>query len=396
MRIAGWSAPPWVAVSMVALPLVVLLGSCELPADRLEFEREPVPVWRASTLKAAPEAPASLKVMAWNIKYGAGRIDFWFDFWGDRVQLTEEEVATHMAAIYRLIDEYDPDVLITSEIEVNSRRSAYFDMVQGILEHTRLNYAAYVSTWDSRYIPQEGLGRMDLGNAIFSKYPITHAERIRQEDRTDQPPHVGYFYIHRAVGRAVIDVGGREVAAYAVHTEAYDQDGTKQKHIAQIHELVKAETLPFVLGGDFNELPPLCDERVPGDCDGVLQLSGFNDERESSKGTDYEQPPYTPHVMRPFFDGLAPSITLERYGRTRESQQRYFSHTVLGPDRVSDIDGKPGFWNRTLDYLFVRKEDGWVDGSTAVLQKPGDLGIQSDPMRLSDHAPTVGTWRLAP
>ncbi len=379
-----------------ALPLLALLCGCEPPADTLDFEREAVPVWRASTLTPAAEAPPSLKVMAWNIKYGAGRIDFWFDFWGDRVQLSIDEVETNMGAIYRLIDEYDPDVLITSEIEVNSRRSAYFDMVQGILDHTKLNYAAYIQTWDSRYVPQEGLGRMDLGNAIFSKYPIKQAERIRQEDRTDQPPHVRYFYIHRAVGRAVIDVGGREVAAYAVHTEAYDQDGTKQKHIAQIHELVKAETLPFVLGGDFNELPPLCDERVAGACDGVLQLSGFNDERESSKGTDYEQPPYTPHVMKPLFDEFAPSITLDQYGLTRESQQRYFTHTVLGPDTISEIDGQPGFWNRTLDYLFVRQQDGWVPGTTAVLQRPGDLGIQSDPMRLSDHAPTVGTWRLMP
>ncbi len=377
-----------------ALPLVALLFGCELPADTLAFERESVPIWRAASLKPAAAAPSSLKVMAWNIKYGAGRIDFWFDFWGDRSQLSIEDVETNMDALYRLIDEYDPDILITSEIEVNSRRSAYFDMVQGILDNTRLNYAAYFSTWDSRYVPQEGLGRMDLGNAIFSKYPITGAERIRQEDRTDQGPHVSYFYIHRAIGRAVIDLGGREVAAFAVHTEAYDQDGTKQKHIAQIHQVVRAEPLPFVLGGDFNELPPLCDERVPGDCDDVLQLSGFNDERESSKGTDYEQPPYTPHVMKPLFDELTPSITLEQYGRTRTTQQRYFTHSVLGPDTVSEIDGRPGFWNRTLDYLFVRKQDAWIPGTTTVLQSPGDLGIRSDPMRLSDHAPTVGTWRV--
>jgi hypothetical protein len=100
--------------------------------------------------------------------------------------------------------------------------------------------------------------------------------------------------------------------------------------------------------------------------------------------------------MKPFFEEFAASIPLERYGRTREEQRRYFTHSVLGPDTVSEIDGKPGFWNRTLDYLFVRPEQGWVDGTTSVLQKPGDLDIQSDPMRLSDHAPTVGTWRLAP
>lgn len=379
----------------LALAAIFALA-CEPPANTLDFDREAVPIWRAATLTPAPEQPTQLKVMAWNIKYGAGRIDFWFDFWGDRVQMTVDEVAGNMDAIYALINEYDPDIMVNSEIEVNSRRSAYFDQVQGILDHTKLNYAAYIQTWDSRYIPNEGLGRLDLGNAIFSKYPIKSAERIRQANRP-QAAHIEYFYIRRAVGRAVIDVGsGRDVAAYAVHTEAYDQDGTKQKHIDQIYDLVSKETLPFVLGGDFNELPPLCDQRTPGDCDGVLQLEGFNDERTTAEGSAYEQPPYTPHVMKRFFDDLTPSVTIPMYGRTAESQRRYFTHTTLGPDTVSDVDGTKGFWNRTLDYLFVRKTDGWVPDSTGVLQKPGDFDIAGDPMRLSDHAPVIGTWRLTP
>jgi len=98
---------------------------------------------------------------------------------------------------------------------------------------------------------------------------------------------------------------------------------------------------------------------------------------------------------------MAPAITLERYGTTPQSQQRYFTHTVLGPDD-KDEDGEAGFWNRTLDYLFVT-EGSWVEGSTDVLQTTGQsvggdqgLGpvIQSDPMRLSDHAPVVGIWEV--
>jgi endonuclease/exonuclease/phosphatase family metal-dependent hydrolase len=384
-------------VGPIGLVLISLGGlSCEAPADTMDFIRDPLPIWRAKELTPAAENPTQLKVMAWNVKYGAGRIDFWFDFWGDRVQMTVDEVGTNMEAIYKLINEYDPDVMLNSEIEAGSRRSAYYDMIQGVLDHTKLNYGVYGLSWDSRYIANEGLGRLSLGNAIFSKYPITFGERIRQDDRTDQAPHVKYFYIHRAICRAVIDLGGgREVAAYSVHTEAYDTDGTKQRHISQIFDEVKKETRPFIVGGDFNELPPICDERVANDCDGKLQLADFDDERAVAKGTDYAQPPYTPHVMKPFFDELAPSVTLEMYGATRESQRRYFSHTTLGPDTPTDADPSvKGFWNRTLDYLFVRKSDGWVADSTGVLQKPGDQGIASDPMRLSDHAPTVGTWRL--
>ncbi|MCA9546514.1 MAG: endonuclease/exonuclease/phosphatase family protein, partial [Myxococcales bacterium] len=330
-----------------------------------------------------------LRVMAWNIKYAAGRLPFWFDCWGDRVQMSAGEVHAHLAGLTGLIREADPDVLIVSEIELNSRRSAYVDMVRAILRDTDLNYAAYFRTWDSRYIPSEGLGRMDLGNAIFSKYPIPKAERIRQADRTDLDALTEPFYIQRAIGRATVDLGAQAVTVFAVHTEAYDEDGTKQKQIAQIFEVARATEGAWLLGGDFNELPPT-----------ALQTEGFLDERTTAVcGEDFEQPPYTPEVMAPFFAEFAAWIPLDRFGDTPEAQARYFTHTVLGPDEVNEA-GVPGDWSRTLDYLFASPGTGWDADSTDVLQRAGqrvggtDWTLQADPLRLSDHAPVFGIWRL--
>lgn len=362
----------------------------------MNFEREEIPRYRAIAEHPEPaENPTHLKIMAWNVKYGACRVDFWFDFWGDRVQLTEGEVNDCLTKVAALIKEYDPDILMTEEIEAGSKRSAYVDMPRFILENTNLKYGAFAETWHARYVPSEGVGRIILGNAIFSRYPITKAERIRQVDRTDQDGLTATFYIKRAIARAEIDLGNRTVAAYAVHTEAYDQDGTKQKQIQQIYDVLKAETMPWVIGGDFNELPPVCDEKAaagtPESCDGKLRLSGFLDERASSKGTEYEQPPYTPSVMKPYYDDFEPYIPLARYGVGEAAQQPFFTHSVLGPDGVND-EGVPGWWNRTLDYLFIRKGETWTN--TDVLQEPGRLGITGDPSRLSDHAPVVGTWGL--
>lgn len=375
---------------LFVLPLLpLLLGGCEWVANPLSFTRDEVPRFKAHAEHPAPvAAPTALKVMAWNVKYGACRIDFWFDFWGDRVQMSSTEVTDCLTRVAALIREYDPDILMTEEIEVGSKRSAYIDQVRFLLENTNLRYAAYMSTWDARYVPSEGLGRINLGNAILSRYPILKAERIRQEDRTDQDPLTSTFYIKRAIGRAELDVGaGRTVAAYVVHTEAYDQDGTKQRQIQQIHDVLAQESLPWVLGGDLNELPPVCDERVgvsdPASCLGKLRLSGFLDERASSVGTDFEQPPYTPSIMKQFYDDFEPSIPLARYGVGEENQRRYFTHTVLGPDEVND-QGVPGTWNRTLDYLFLRKGQVWTDTDV----------IQDKAARLSDHAPVVGTWSL--
>ena len=384
--------------TLIAVTVAILLAcsACEPLYDGLDFDTAPADIFRAKTLTDPPALadPPQLKVVAWNIKYGAARIPFWFDCWGDRVQMSEAEVQANMAELYALIDELDPDILMVEEIEVNSRRSAYYDMVQGILDHTKLNWSAYYQTWNSRYVASEGLGRMDLGNAVFSKHKITSATRIRQDDRTDQGALTSAFYIHRVIGRAEVELkAGVRIATFTVHTEAYDVDGTKQKQIRQIHEVVGKESLPWVIGGDFNELPPT-----------ATRKSGFPDEREEAVcSTDFVQPPYTPEVMQPLFDDFTASIPLARYGTTLDEQKRYFTHSVLGPDDKNE-HGDPGFWNRTLDYLFVRKADSWVVGSTDVVQEKGQqIGgpsgtgpvMVSDAVRLSDHAPVVGIWELS-
>lgn len=368
------------------------LVGCEPLFDDLDFETSPAVIYRAKALTAVPKlaAPPTQKVVAWNIKYGAKRLPFWFDCWGDRVQMSRTEVESNMGELYAMINELDPDILMLEEIEVNSRRSAYYDMVQGILDNTKLNWGAYFQTWNSRYIASEGLGRMDLGNAILSKHKITDAERTRQADRTDQSALTNAFYIRRVIGRAVIDLQGKDVAAVVVHTEAYDVDGTKQKQIKQIHELISAEKLPWVLGGDFNELPPT-----------ARKLKGFDDEREQAVcSEDFVQPPYTPEVMKPFYDDFNAWVPLDQYGKTEAEQARFFTHTVLGPDQKNE-HGKTGFWNRTLDYLFVSKADKWLKDSADVVQKAGQalggsggIKLQSDAMKLSDHAPVIGTWEL--
>lgn len=61
-------------------------AACEWVADPMSYTREEVPRFKAKAEHPAPpQNPTALKVMAWNVKYGACRVDFWFDFWGDRV-----------------------------------------------------------------------------------------------------------------------------------------------------------------------------------------------------------------------------------------------------------------------------------------------------------------------
>ena len=156
---------------------------CEPLADPLDFTEDDALLFKATSLDDSSDEwtndPQDIRVMSWNVKYGALRLPFWFDCWGDQVSMTHSQVNSNLKELTSLIREVNPDLLMVQEIEINSRRSAYVDMVNAILDQTDLNYAAYFSTWDSQYIPSEGLGRMNLGNAIFSRYPIKAGKRIK-------------------------------------------------------------------------------------------------------------------------------------------------------------------------------------------------------------------------
>ncbi len=364
------------------LLLALLCSGCESLFTTWD-ERESFPILAVdgATQPTTPN-PLRLRVMTWNIKYGAGRANFWFDMWGDRTEMPLAEVEENMQGLYDLIGEVDPDILVTEEIEINSRRSAYYDMVMGILENTDLQWAAYVPTWQSRYVPTEGLGRVNMGNCIFSKFRIIGNERIAQVDRTDQDFLTASFYLHRAVGRAEIEVGNDLVTVFSAHTEAYDRDRTNHKQQQQILELMREERNPFVMAGDLNALPP-----------GSIKTEKFNDEAPASIGTEFEQPPYDPTDLQPFYDDYLEAIDLARYGTSEAEQSRYYTHSVIGADQMG-ANNEPGFWNRRLDYMFTAAPQGWT--ATDVLQQPGDAGIISVPMDLSDHCPVIGTWEIQP
>ena len=367
------------------------LQGCEPLVSYPAEARSEAPIFRAARLSSAIPIgyPRSLRVMSWNIKFAAARAPFWFDCWGDRVQLGAEEVDQNLQDIYAMIREARPDILLVQELDLHSRRSGYRDMMQGILDNSSLNYGAYFSSWESRYIPSEGLGRVAMGNAIFSRFPIEGATRIALEERSDLDFLTSRFYLRRSLGRAELSIGEQRVSVYVLHSEAYDQDGTKQRQLEQVFEEVQREARPFILGGDFNELPP-----------SALRVAQFPDERRSNVcGEDFEQPPYTPEKMRPFYEQLVPWIDLQRYGASFAEQARFYTHSTLGPDEQNEL-GEPGDWNRTLDYLFASPETYWREGSADVLQRSGQqVGtlswrLKGDPLRLSDHAPVFGIWVL--
>lgn len=342
----------------------LFLAGCD-PFNTGFDDFEEAQYYEAARFIEPPVLDGELSIMNWNLKFAGGRIDFWFDCFGDRVVMEAHEVIENLEGLAEKINQVDADILMVQEIDIDSKRGAYIDQVQWILDNTNYNYAVYASQWRADFIPSDGLGRMDMGNAIFSKYPLRDAGRIALPQSQSQDALTRYFYLNRNILTAVAEIPGfGDLHLLAVHVDAYSQDGTKKLHIDMFKDeldRLAAEGVLFVGGGDLNTLPP-----------GTEVQHGFADsvcEDEDFIADDYRE---EEDWLVEYYEDYQAAIPLEVY---HEDETLHYSHSV----------GSEIFWNRKLDYLFTN--GSFVEGSGLTHQDASTGGMETMP--LSDHAPVT-------
>jgi endonuclease/exonuclease/phosphatase family metal-dependent hydrolase len=355
--------------ALIALLFALEVAGCD-PFHTGFEDVEPALMYEASAPVVPDQAPTTLKVMTWNVKFGGGRIDFFFDCFGDRVLMSSAEVEGNIEAIAAVVRDVDPDVLLVQEIDINSRRGDFLDQLQLLLDSTPLNYAAYGSQWRADYVPSDGLGAIDSGSAILSRWPLGEAERVALPLRTDQDGLTRYFYLRRNYLRAQLSLPGRDpLWVVNIHTDAYGKDGTKRAQIDLFHEeLVRlgADGGRVIGGGDLNAIPP-----------GSTETGDFPD--SVCEDVEFQTDDYAEEAdwLDALYADFTSAITLEEYAADNAV---HYTHTVDGG----------GFWNRKLDYLFTNGT--WLPGSGRTLQSDAQGGHETMP--LSDHAPVVVEMEL--
>ncbi len=345
-------------VKLLLLVLTGLIYACD-PVHTEFQDTEKAVLYQSSEITEPSGDESSLVVMTWNIKFGGGRIDFFFDCYGNRVLMTQDEVVSNLEGLAAKIRQVDPDILMVQEIDVNSKRAAYVDQLQWLLDHTSLNYGAYASQWKADFIPSDGLGPMDSGIAVLSKYPIIEAIRHSLPKIGEQDALTRYFYLKRAILETHIDVNGTKLVVLNTHLSAYAHDGTKKKQLDILKSLADdlSASSTLVVGGDFNMIPP-GSEKVKDFPDSVCTDEEF-------QADDYSE---EVHWLDEFYTDYTPAIPLEDY---QADNSRYFTHTT----------DKNGFWNRKLDYIFTNRS--FRNGMVHQNRSSGGM----DTMPLSDHAP---------
>jgi endonuclease/exonuclease/phosphatase family metal-dependent hydrolase len=367
MKISGfrhhsfWSLYPVILTFL----LFLFISSCEPLATGFE-DTEEAQYFNAATNTTVPDTFSVIRVMTWNIRFGAGRIPWFGDACGNRVILTEEEVYASLQAIADRINRVKPDVLLLQEVDLNSKRSCYIDQLQWLLDHTYFPFAVYGSQWRAQFIPSDGLGRMEEGNAILSRWKISDAHRIQLQLRNDQDNLTRYFYERCCMVTGKIEIPHvNNLYAVNIHASAFATDDTKQKHVRQFQDelnRISTEGGWFVAGGDLNTLPPGSDTT-----DYCIQ-DMCTDESFHQPGDDplhKEGSNYTPeiHWLDTLYANYKCAVPPDVY---KNNQYSCFSHTTRGTH----------FWDRTLDYLFTNYQ--WVENSGITHQ---------DATKESDHAP---------
>lgn len=327
---------------------------------------------------APPAAPAGrLKVMTWNVKYGGARLRFFWECNGARTLMTEAEVTGNLDGLAALIRRHDPDLVLLQEVDTwRSKRAAWIDEVDGLLRRTGLGWAAYASQWKADYVPSDGMGSIDSGNAVLSRWPITSATRHALALKTDVSALERYFYLRRNVLEVHVEVPGvGDVAVVDLHAEAFSSDGTKRHHLERFKEILdglSARGLPVIAGGDLNAIPP-----------GSPLRQGFPEDQGCSGGR-FEPDSYLGEEtwLDALYAAYAPDVTPADFAADPAAW-----YTFGGDERFP--------LSRKLDHLFTNGR--WVPGSARALQDQGPLPPgQAPSWMLSDHVPLVADYEVAP
>jgi endonuclease/exonuclease/phosphatase family metal-dependent hydrolase len=367
--------------------LFILVIGCD-PFVTEFSETENAVMYKASNIPGDSDVydDGALKVVTWNIRFGSGRFPFFGDSCGDEVISENSDVKLIMQAIADTLNKIDADIVLLQEVDVSSKRTGYLDQVQYLLENTYLNYGCYASMWKADFIPTDGIGKINTGNAILSRYEITEAERVELRLRTDQDDLIQYFYLRRNILKAKIPSlaqSGKDFFAVDIHATAFATDDTKQQHLIKYSEVLSEianNNGVFVSGGDLNSVPPnsTVDFCMLDKCDSEKYVDSEGSESEyhsidssagpHKEGAFFDNFEGEPDILQPLYNNYSAAIS-HANGSTLDSSN--YTHAPSTSYERHDIK-----YDRKLDYLFTN--GSWEDGSGYTHQEA---------WALSDHMP---------
>ncbi|MCH1912041.1 endonuclease/exonuclease/phosphatase family protein [Leptospira noguchii] len=308
---------------------------------------------------------SKIKVLVWNVQYLAGKKRiFWYDLPkgdGPDTGPSREEIEETLKKITDYIRSEDPDVILFQELHDGAENTFREDQLERILSKISSAYVCRSEAfyWKSTFVPHPKiLGSVGMKLATVSKYKISdgirHSLPLMPAD-----PISTQFNLKRAILQNDLPIeGGDKFTVLNTHLDAFSQGtDTMHRQVETITGLLKELDLAghyWVLGGDFNLLPPGFDRKS-------MHPNGaffYSDEQE----------------IKPLFDRWNSAVPFKILNGPEK--EKYYTYYPNDP-----AIGKP---DRTIDYIFYSsnlKQTGYKVDQKEIL------------WTVSDHFPQIGIYQ---
>jgi endonuclease/exonuclease/phosphatase family metal-dependent hydrolase len=344
------------------IALGALIAGGYLLSRFLNYHPRPVETMQPHNFGGAPAlSPGqAIKVMTYNAQFFAGTSYNFFYDGGPDTLVNPEDVYTTIRRFAKFVAEERPDFVLLQEVDAGARRTAYLDEVSLLRDALPLDLRNYVTAdyWRSKFVPHPKIwGPAGTKLVIFSKYRLGVARRYRLPLRPGNPV-TNDFDLKRAI--LEVEIPRRDGGALAMlntHLDAFP-NGTDvmDRQVSKIHDFLAhldERNRPWIIGGDFNLLPPGQRARLP----------------VGTRGR-YAEPSAITQIYRSY-QGV-PTVD----DATARAMDQFFTYTVRSDSKRIPV--------RTLDYLFA--------APSVSVEK---YGVRQDGMLdLSDHLPVVAEFRL--
>lgn len=144
-------------------------------------------------------------------------------------------------AIVKTIKAQEPDLVALQEVDVNTARSGTINQAEQIASKLKMN------VFFGKAIDYDG---GEYGVAILSKFPISEAvvHQLPTKPETNGEPRI-------LVTVKVALPGGPVIRFANTHLDAQKDSVNRQMQMEKILAISSTDSLPFIIGGDFNATP---------------------------------------------------------------------------------------------------------------------------------------------
>jgi len=348
----------------ILISVVVIVGILIVLVWAITFHP---PAVQAETVACAGNPPIiqpeqSLKVLTYNIQYMSGKNYFFWYEGGEDERASPEDIAKTIEGVARIIRAENPDVVLLEEVDDGSKRTDYEDQLARLLDLLPTDYKCHTSAfyWKAAFVPHpKVMGAIGQKLSIISKYQLEQATRY-QLPLTPGNILAQQFNPKRAILGARLPVeGGEDFVLLTTHLEVADRGSEVMRNqVASVAD--RLETLsragnPWLIGGDFNLLPPGQFDKLRAD-----QQLNFRPETELKLLFDKYQAFPDPADI------------------AGDEGQQWLTFFPNDPSFTEP--------DRTLDFVFVADNIELMDGHVR----------QVDTLTVSDHLPVIAEFAFRP